>query len=224
MAFPAFLGPATVLNPASAVHTAAPSGLAGAAPSSQSTGFTIRSQEQTNWCWAAVSTSVSYFYKTSKTWVQCDVADRALPRTDCCSAPANSDPNKCNCPWYLDRALGVTGTFKNLESRALSFSEVQAEIALSHPLGCRVGWFGGGGHFLVIAGWVVGGTGTEYIDLADPIYLNSQMDYVDFAASYQSGGDWTHSYRTEPPPPSGGVAMAALTALPAIMDLDAIGA
>jgi hypothetical protein len=36
--------------------------------------FTMQHQQQTNWCWAAVSTSVALFYDPVSTWTQCAVA------------------------------------------------------------------------------------------------------------------------------------------------------
>jgi hypothetical protein len=84
--------------------------------------------------------------------------------------------------------------------RSLTFGEVQAEIGRDAPVGTRVGWYGGGGHFQTIVGWLVADNGTEYIDVSDPIYLDSQIEYSKFASAYQSGGNWTHSYLTMPPP------------------------
>jgi hypothetical protein len=224
MPYPSFLGPGTRIDLRSkAFAPAAPSStLGGAGTSSQNLSFTIQSQLQTNWCWAAVSTSVSLHYAPTGSWTQCKVADNALPRNDCCSGAA-SDPQKCNVPWYLERALGVTGNLENMLSQSLTFAQVQQEIADGTPIGCRVGWFGGGGHFLVIQGWLVGATGTEYVEVADPIYLNSQIPYDDFAVSYQSGGDWTHSYLTEAPAAGGAVAALAVAGIQ-ISDLAAIGA
>jgi hypothetical protein len=196
MSFPSFLGPAMILSvsPGGPAQTA----LGGFAGGAQTLTFIIQPQTETNWCWAAVSTSVSLFYDALSKWKQCGVAEAALGRRDCCTDPAAaSDPNKCNCPWYLDKALTITGNLNRVESRSLTFSEVQAEIGAKKPIGCRVGWYGGGGHFLVIRGWIVGETGIQYIELSDPIYLNNQIPYADFASSYQFGGDWTHSYLTE---------------------------
>jgi hypothetical protein len=218
MAFPHFLGPATALGLSATPSARATTGLGGLAPSSQTLTFSIQKQLQTNWCWAAVSTSVSHFYNAASTWTQCKVANQAWGRKDCCSDPAAaSDVNRCNAPWYLDRALTITGNLDRVELRSLTFNEIQSEIGAKKPIGVRVGWYGRGGHFLVIRGWIVGETGTEYIELADPIYLNSQIPYADFASSYQSGGDWTTSYLTQ-------AVMAVARAAGAAFDPSMIGA
>jgi len=115
-------------------------------------------------------------------------------------------------------------------SRSMSFAEVQGEIRLSKPVGSRVGWFGGGGHFMAIVGWLVADSGEQYLDIADPIFLNSQIPYDSYASAYQSGGDWTHSYLTQAPQAQAalrgnraGLAATAQNAL-ANVDLSSIGA
>lgn len=164
--------------------------------------------------------SVAHFYDSASRWTQCLVANSALPRTDCCGDGAQ-DPNRCNKPWYLDVALATTGNLRQMNSGRLSFRDVQSEINNSAPIGCRVGWYGGGGHFMVIAGWLVAESGTEYIDVSDPIYLDTQMVFQEFADRYQTGGDWTHIYLTQSSVLGGTSAMAALKQT---SDSEAIGA
>jgi len=168
----------------------------GALPTSGKLAFTIQPQQQANWCWAAVSTSIAHFFTAACAWTQCLVANSTLPRQDCCAGGAG-DPNRCNKPWFLDRALTTTGNLRQVQPRSLSFPEVQTEIGASKPIASRVGWFGGGGHFMTIVGWLVASSGEQYLDIADPIYLNSQIPYNSYASAYQSGGNWTHSYLTQ---------------------------
>lgn len=192
MGFPGFLQPigsVAVPAPRSITAFVAPA-------TSHKLTLSVQPQLETNWCWAAVSTSISAFYNAATRWTQCLVANAALPRTDCCSAPANSDPTLCNKPWYLDIALQVTSNFRQVLGAPLSFGALQTEINNSRPVGCRIGWSGGGGHFVAIVGWLAASSGTEYIDVSDPIYLDSQIAFANFASAYQSGGTWTHSYLT----------------------------
>jgi Papain-like cysteine protease AvrRpt2 len=199
MPLPGFLGPAVTIAPPPRSFGGAPKAVAPApAPTSGKLTFTIQPQQQTNWCWAAVSTSVSHFFTAASKWTQCLIANATLPRQDCCGAGAGNI-NGCNKPWYLDRALTTAGNLRNVEIRPLNFSEVQAEIQASKPVGSRVGWHGGGGHFMAIVGWLVADSGEQYLDIADPIFLNSQIPFNAYAGAYQSGGDWTHSYLTQAP-------------------------
>lgn len=180
-------------------------GIGGTTASSVHTGFAIEPQEQQNWCWAAVGVSIARFYDPSLAETQCKLANRSLGRNDCCADGA-SDPGKCDRPWYLQNVLQLNDNLESVSAGRLSFGAVQTEIGNGSPLGSRIGWSGGGGHFAVITGWRLGESGVEYIDIADPIFLNSQIAYAEYASSYQSGGDWTHSYRTQPSGAGGSIA------------------
>jgi len=128
--------------------------------------FNMQPQTQSNWCWAATSTSVSIFYYTASTWTQCKVANGELGHTDCCNSPV---PSPCNVPWYLDRALQRTGNFQSMVTGPITFASINGEISGGRPVGVRIGWSGGGGHFVVIYGCSRVGA-VEYVDIDDPIY------------------------------------------------------
>jgi hypothetical protein len=77
----------------------------------------------------------------------------------------------------------------------VSFQNVCDEINAGRPVGARVGWSGGGGHFMVIYGYSVVG-GTNYFDIDDPIYGKSHLTVAAFSQNYQASGVWTHTYLT----------------------------
>lgn len=151
--------------------------------------FNMQMQTQSNWCWAATATSVSHYFWRWSTWSQCRVANAELGHTDCCQNPVPSD---CNVPWYLDRALTRTRNFVSIMGPA-GFEQVRAEINAGRPVGARIGWSGGGGHFMVIYGYSLIGGG-EFFDIDDPIYGKSHIPVSEFASSYQGTGSWTHTY------------------------------
>lgn len=154
--------------------------------------FNMQAQTQSNWCWAATATSVSHFYWFWSTWTQCKVANAELGKSDCCSSPV---PSPCNVPWYLDRALTRTRNFVSITGQ-VPFQQVRDEIDAGRPVGARVGWSGGGGHFMVIYGYgFIAGEQYFYID--DPIYGKSQLTVADFSSNYQGSGTWTHTYFTK---------------------------
>lgn len=156
--------------------------------------FTMQTQTQTQWCWSAVSVSVDHFYNSSSTWTQCSMANAELGQTTCC---ANGSSSACNKPWYLDRALTRVGRLGAFSNGVKSFADVTTEIGASHPLGVRIGWSGGGGHFVVISGWSsVTGTSQQFVEVRDPIYGSSTYSYATFQTAYQTSGSWTHSYTT----------------------------
>jgi hypothetical protein len=154
--------------------------------------FTMQHQQQTQWCWAAVSTSVSHYYDSSSTWTQCTVANAELGQTTCCQ---NGSSAACNVPWYLDDALQRTGNLNAFSGGAASFADVRTEIDSGRPLGVRIGWSGGGGHFAVIEGYKPG-PGTQRVAIDDPWYGASDLTYSGFQSGYQGTGSWTHSYTT----------------------------
>jgi hypothetical protein len=154
--------------------------------------FNMQAQTQTNWCWAATATSVSHFYWLLSSWTQCRVANQELGRSDCCNSMV---PSQCNVPWYLDKALTRTNNFVNITG-PVSFQQVRDEIDAGRTVGARIGWSGGGGHFMVIYGYSVV-VGTEYFDIDDPIYGKSHLLVNDFSNNYQGSGSWTHTYFTK---------------------------
>jgi hypothetical protein len=154
--------------------------------------FQMQAQQQTNWCWAAVSTSVALFYDPSSTWTQCQVANGELGRTDCCGAGASGP---CNVYGTLDTSLTRVGHFDHIASGAASFQSVDDEIDAGRPMGLRVAWSGGGAHFLAIIGYLE--DAPNYVAVDDPIYGKSDLTYDTLKTNYQGSGSWTHTYYTK---------------------------
>lgn len=154
--------------------------------------FTMQAQTQSNWCWAATSTSVSRYYSIFSPWTQCKVASEELGLT-CCTTPV---PGACNVPWYLDKALTRTKNFVSIQGGTATWNTVKSELEKGLVVGARIGWNGGGGHFMVLHG--VSSIGlTKYLHIDDPIYGKSVLTYQQFATNYQSSGSWTHTYFTK---------------------------
>jgi hypothetical protein len=156
--------------------------------------FTMQAQLQTQWCWAASSVSVSLFYDNASTWTQCSVVNAELGQTTCCQ---NGSTSQCNQPWYLDRALTRTGNLTSWSGGTATIAQIRSQIRSGRPLGARIGWSGGGGHFVMIAGYRACDP-DEYIDVRDPIYGSSDIALATFTTGYQGTGSWTHTYYTEP--------------------------
>lgn len=157
--------------------------------------LTMRKQMQSDWCWAAVTEGVSGFYGAPGSWTQCSIADAALGRQDCCTTGA-SDPNRCNRQHYLDVALDVVGHFGRVEPRRLTFPEIVNEIQSRRPLCCRIEWGDRNGHFLCVIDGFLGPSGDAYLRISDPIFLEADISFRDFASAYQTGASWTHTYFT----------------------------
>lgn len=162
----------------------------GGAPAWQRLACAIPFQEQTQWCWCATSLGVHKFFQPADTTTQCQAANRILGRADACVNPG--DP-AVNMPYYLDRALSTFGHLRvPTVGTPLSPAQVEQEIQTGKPIGARIGWYGGGGHFMVIAGYLA--AAVPRVAIHDPIYGESDMDYSVYQAAYQGSGSWTHSY------------------------------
>src|ERR1700719_1931391 len=89
--------------------------------------FCIQHQRHSNWCWAAVATSVALFYQPAGKWTQCVVANSALGRKDCCRKGAGGT---CNVIGHLQNSLTVVGhaTAPPHVAGTAGFDRAQVEI------------------------------------------------------------------------------------------------
>jgi hypothetical protein len=173
------------------------SAVAGAPTASGMLPLAMQRQENDQWCWAAVASSVADFYGTGPT-TQCAIAGSELGLV-CC--PAQPPAIGCDVPWYLDRALQRVGHLHCMTFVSESFATVQREVNGGKPLGARIAWSASGAHFVGLAGWSIDAMGTEYVDVHDPFYGFTTSTYASFVAGYRSPGDaWTHSYFTAAAP------------------------
>jgi hypothetical protein len=154
--------------------------------------FNMQHQQQNNWCWAAVSTSVSHYYDAASTWTQCAVANAQIGRTDCCGTGASGP---CNIYGYLDAALTTVGHF-NRSDGVVVFQALDNEIDGGRPVGIRVAWSGGGAHFLAVIGYLE--DAQNFVAVDDPIYGKSDVTYDTLKSGYQGSGSWTTTYYTHP--------------------------
>lgn len=154
--------------------------------------LSVQHQLQTNWCWAACASSASGLFDPATTWGQCAVVNAELGQSTCCQ---DGSTGSCNIPWYLDRALGRTGNYRSKSTGAVPLSKVRAEIDAGRPVGARIGWRGGGGHFVMLTGYRQA-AGVEEVDVQDPWTGRSSLPIDVFKTNYKSQGTWTHTYLT----------------------------
>ena len=178
--------------------------------------FRMHRQEQTNWCWAAVALSVFQHWEISRPfivrlarrlyfacarlfrpsaagrWTQCELVNDTLHLGACCRTGGD---DQCNRPWFLHEVLRVTGTLRQFVSGAAVHHVALTEVRACAPLGVRVGWIGGGGHFIVVHGYAQTATGKIFFQVEDPWYGPSVWDTT---TMYRLSGTWTHHYLTKP--------------------------
>lgn len=156
--------------------------------------FAMEPQQQTQWCWSALAVSVARYYEAATPWAQCTLAGAVLAVATCCqrgSAP------ECNRPFVLHVPLDTVGKLNVAFPTATPFENVLAEIGGERPVACRVGWYHGGGHFVVLYGFD-DPEGRQWVFVADPWWGTSIYPYAGFASAYRGAGRWTHTYLTRP--------------------------
>lgn len=168
----------------------------GVAAKDQSRNLSFRMQHQvhSNWCWAAVATSVARYYNPKSKWTQCTVAAGKLSRKRCCGKHVNS---KCNKIGHLQHTLKLVGhvTDQAYLEGAVPFSCARREIDAGRPLAVRTQWRGSEiGHVLAIVGYH---NGLEMLTVDDPTYGRSHVHYRIFCRDYRGSGKWTRSYYTK---------------------------
>lgn len=159
--------------------------------------FTMQPQTESQWCWAATSTSTSHFYNPASSWTQCTVVNAELAQSTCCDDGSTA---ACNQPWYLDKALDRTENLRSWNGEVATPAEVDAELAAGNPVGVRIGWDGGGGHFMVLSAYQAL---LNRVEVRDPIYGTTVYDYETFRDEYQGTGSWTHTYYLKQAPRDG---------------------
>ncbi len=115
-------------------------------------------QEQTQWCWAAVSKCILNYYGYSVS--QCQIAEYTRQNAqwyyfgpvNCCTDPTQG----CN---YWNYNYGTSGSIQDILQHwgvqnngvayALSTTEITQQLQAHRPFVIRWGWTSGGGHFIV---------------------------------------------------------------------------
>jgi Papain-like cysteine protease AvrRpt2 len=152
----------------------------------------MQRQLQDQWCWAAVSTSIAHYFGSSG-WTQCSVVSEEFDNGACCVDGSSAE---CNRPWYLDKALERVDVLKRKQSGMPDLDDVFEEIDRGRPVGIRIGWSGGGGHFVTIEGYQ---GDRDSVAVEDPWYGASDVPVDSLRGRYQGSGRWTHTYYTRKP-------------------------
>lgn len=170
-------------------------GYAGILPVDVNLRFRIQRQQQSQWCWSAVTTSIRHFYVPSSTLTQCALVNSRRGRSDCCSAGPGADGNKCNIPDDTADAISDQGHLQQMQNNNVSFANLRAQVAAGRPVFCRIQWSGGGRHAIVCAGTEDG----EFVIMCDPgsssaadasLGTTSVVDYDTLKTAYNGSGSW----------------------------------
>jgi len=177
-------------------HAAPAAGTAVAGyPQSCTLKFDIKSQDDTNWCWAAVAASIAAYYAALEhdppPDEQCQIASLFTGKP-CCPPKSNPDGN-------VDRPLVLPlSKYGYLQGDAaiensIPFADVQKDLCDGRPVCGRLDT--AVGHFIVITGYDLDG-GEPHIVVADPsgklhgAYLLSTFEKT-------AGAPWNETCRTK---------------------------
>lgn len=162
-------------------------------------GFNIQSQEQTNWCWAAVASSVCGYYASRGEGApqsQCQIATQFLG-LECCidPLPPPSDNWAGNKTFTLELPLDVLGHFAPpMVTGSLDLASIVREIDGGRPICCHIDWGGAEGHFVVMIGYDSVHGDVIVRDPAGTI-VNGTLPFK--SGGTFPGGKWSETYLTK---------------------------
>ena len=94
---------------------------------------------------------------------------------------------------YLDKGLTFVGHLQSEQGSAATYAATSEAVNGGTPPCIRIGWSGGGGHFI----GVYGIEPTDMLWVTDPIYGESLVSYSTLTGgTYQGNGTWTNTYFT----------------------------
>lgn len=159
----------------------------------------VEGQQTRMWCWAASGRMIMAYSGTGTVPTQCEQSNYDLGRNDCCGTPA---PAACVQGGWPDFEHYGHSFEMTRWGTALSFAKLRAEIDAGRPLGFAWGWTGGGGHYMVAAGYKVDAAGTRWVWIVDPSPVGSgskrYVTYDEFVAS-AGHSTWDNEYGVHRP-------------------------
>ena len=173
------------------------------AATSRTLALAVQHQAKTEWCWAAVSTSVNLFFRPTSTHTQCDIAGSVLSLPCCSGTPASLAA--CNVPHALHPVLG---RYHLLAAdpivKPLTFDRLRGEIDAGRPVCVLIKWLDHSGkltdrgHFIALNGYRVTPGLKQFVSITDPFYGPSEIAYAQFVSDkggYRDGrGVWFASF------------------------------
>jgi len=155
-----------------------------------------QSQQQilANWCWAAVSSSISFYYnQNNQGRFQSEIAAGLLGSV--CSNinadNADSCPPQCNAVQDISRALEFTRNYAGEFPFAFGFNDIVQQINAGFPICCQISWSNSANaHFVTIYGYE-----SNHLIIADPQAGIFSIPYAQFL-NYR-GGVWRRTIGTQ---------------------------
>jgi hypothetical protein len=169
--------------------------------------FAMQPQQQSNWCWAAVTASINAFLDDPTPPMEQGAVATELLESQGISSPNCSTtpcPSVCNQPEALNAALAIAGNLRQngyLPCSYLTFDCLQNWINEQLPVAARITWFGNGNgaHFIALTGCKTLPSGQQQVYVQDPDQSTPStspgfIDYDELVANYGEAGYWSDTY------------------------------
>jgi len=170
-------------------------------PPSLTLPYTNQYQQQSNWCWAAVTSGVSAYFRGTSPVEQGLLANHFFLQSAC-----SIDGNQwsCNRPFYLDVSLAFAGCLHGQPIvQPVGWDVVRTQIAGQCPLAIGIAPTSGGtGHALCIVGYDDNSQTPDpmpTIDVADPWMGLWRLPFADFPNNLYQGLSWNLTCLTQAP-------------------------
>ena len=156
--------------------------------------FEVRQQEMDQWCWAAVAVAVKNYLFPQEPMTQCQVAQKVVGKN--CGCNGDGPSIACDQPESLTKALTDLNLPPKAIPRPLSFTEVKSTIDGGWPIPVRIVWDDNpnNAHFVVISGYAFSQSRVPLLQVDDPFYGRSLVEYDSFVSGYRGIGQWEQTY------------------------------
>ncbi len=164
----------------------------------QTLNIVARPQIQSKWCWASCI-EMATDYKGNIIG-QCLVANAAFNRLDCC-VPNPKNPNNpvnpaCNLTTTPSRMVLLCINYGYPRTRwiagSLGIGQLITQIGGAHPVFAIIEWTTGGAHVVLVDGWGIDDSGTNWVGLNDPASGALIVRLTSLLAGF-GYGSWTQS-------------------------------
>jgi hypothetical protein len=125
--------------------------------------FLMQNQIMDNWCWAAVASSVAFYFDDTTPWTQVELAAKAFDYLDDDVPDADWDR-----PFPLGEAFGFVGCLGRVHLGQTTFHTVVGELRHGRPVCLQIQWDSKEGHAVAITGCWVDSMGLTHYRVDDP--------------------------------------------------------
>lgn len=150
-------------------------------------------QQGENWCWAALAKIIYHFY-FGKNIDQKNVAAKLFNVSIKNLYAIKKIKKKYDKNMVLHEALEAVSCFSHWSLGKPTLERIQFEINNGKPICCRVEWYKGNAHYVIVHGYNIY---SKELYIMDSQVGESKISYDDFPKNYrENGGAWTETFWT----------------------------